>query len=112
IDWGTNTWWHAKPWGKLTTKSVSHNGKAGVKSGSFTLVKPRRLISLQAYNGGGSASTITLSCAGQPTKQATVAAGQLATISTGWTGTCSTVTISSSNGWDTNFDNLVLSAIS
>ena len=37
----------------------------------------------------------------------TVNAGQLATLATGWTGTCPTVTVTSSNGWHTNFDNLV-----
>jgi hypothetical protein len=37
-----------------------------------------------------------------------LASGEIATISTGWPGTCSTVTITSTNGWDTNFDNLVL----
>jgi hypothetical protein len=35
-----------------------------------------------------------------------VAAGQVATVTTGWTGTCTTVTVGSSNGWDTNFDDL------
>jgi hypothetical protein len=33
---------------------------------------------------------------------------QVTTIQTGWTGTCTSVTISSSNGWYTNFDDLVL----
>jgi hypothetical protein len=27
---------------------------------------------------------------------------------TGWSGACSSVTVTSSNGWDTNFDNLAL----
>jgi glucose/arabinose dehydrogenase len=104
IDWGTSQWWHSGPFGSFTTKSVSFT--AGVTSRAFTFVTPRRLVSLQAHNGGGS-TTITLSCAGKPTKTVTLAAGQSATIVTGWTGTCTTVTVSSSNGWDTNFDNLV-----
>src|SRR6185503_15249840 len=37
----------------------------------------------------------------------TVTAGQLLTLSTGWPGTCQNVTVTSSNGWNTNFDNLV-----
>ena len=37
----------------------------------------------------------------------TVNAGQLSTLTTNWTGTCPTVTVTSSNGWNTNFDNLV-----
>jgi hypothetical protein len=61
-----------------------------------------------AYNGGSTSATVTLSCAGQPTRQATVAANRLATIATGWTGTCAAVTVASSNGWDTNFDTLVV----
>ncbi|MGH2350967.1 MAG: malectin domain-containing carbohydrate-binding protein, partial [Chloroflexota bacterium] len=107
IDWGSGQWYHSGPWGSFTTKSVSFNG-GGVTSRAFTFGSPRRLVSLRAYNGGSGPSTVTLSCAGQPPKQATVAAGQVATISTGWTGTCSTVTLGSSNGWDTNFDDLVL----
>jgi len=70
-------------------------------------VTPRRLASLQAFNGGGSPATVTISCAGQPTTRVTLAANQLATIATSWTGVCSAVTISTTNSWWTNFDNLV-----
>jgi lysophospholipase L1-like esterase len=106
IDWGSSRWWHSSPWGRFTTKSISFNA-AGVTSASFTFVSPRRLQRLNAYNGGGSASTVSLSCAGQPTQTVSVAAGALVAIITGWTGTCGTVTVSSSNGWNTNFDDLV-----
>jgi hypothetical protein len=71
-------------------------------------VTPHRLVQLDAYNGGSVASTVTLSCAGQPTVTVSFPVSQLTTIATGWGGTCSTVTIGSSNGWDTNFDNLVV----
>jgi glucose/arabinose dehydrogenase len=106
IDWGTGQWWHAAPWGQFTTKSVSFRGGT-LESASFTFDIPRRLVKLDAYNGGTSATNVTLGCAGQPTKSVTLAAGQLATIETGWSGTCTTVTFGSTNGWDTNFDNLV-----
>jgi hypothetical protein len=106
IDWGSNQWFHAAPWGQFTTKSVSFNAAART-SASFTFLTPRKLVSLRAYNGGGSPSTVTLSCAGQATKTVTVPAGQLVTIQTGWAGTCGTVTVGSSNGWDTNLDDLV-----
>jgi hypothetical protein len=66
------------------------------------------VVSIDAYNGGTSASTISLGCPGQPTVPVVVAANQLTTIQTGWTGTCTTVTIVSTNGWWTNFDNLIL----
>jgi hypothetical protein len=105
IDWGTNVWWVATPWGQFTTNSISFN-RAGITSGAFSFVNPKRLVSVKAYNGGSTASTITLSCAGNTNKVQTVAAGQLLTISTGWTVGCSTVTIGSSNGWDTNLDDV------
>jgi hypothetical protein len=76
-------------------------------SGTFSFVSPRRLLGLDAVNGGSASSTITLACAGQTTATFTVTAGQLRTLSTGWTGTCQSVTVTSSNGWNTNFDNLV-----
>jgi hypothetical protein len=105
IDWGTNGWFLSAPWGGFTTKSIGFNGP-GLTSGSFTFRTPRRLVSVQAYNGGA-ATTVTLQCAGQNNKVQAISPGQLVTITTGWLGTCSSVTISSSNGWDTNFDNLV-----
>jgi hypothetical protein len=37
-----------------------------------------------------------------------VASRTTVTISTGWTGTCTSVTVGSTNGWDTNFDNFQL----
>jgi hypothetical protein len=107
INWGTGQWFLSGPFGKFTTKSVSFN-TSGVTSRSFTFVAPRRLVRLDAYNGGSGSTTITLSCAGQASKAVSVPANQVATIDTGWTGTCTTVTISSSNGWNTNFDNLVI----
>jgi hypothetical protein len=107
IDWGTNQWYLSGPYGQLTTKSVSFNGGT-ITSATFSFVSPRRLVQLDAYNGGTGPSTVSLTCAGQPTKQTTLGAQQLATVSTGWTGTCGMVTVSSTNGWDTNFDTLVL----
>jgi hypothetical protein len=106
IDWGSGSWFHSGPYGSFRTNSVSFS--QGVTSRSLTFVTPRRLVSVQAYNGGAVSSTVTLSCAGQPTKTVTLAAKQLTTIATGWAGTCPAVTIGSSNGWDTNFDNMVI----
>jgi hypothetical protein len=105
IDWGSNTWWLAGPWSQFTTNSISFNG-VGQTSAPVTFLSPRRLVRLQAYNGGTVSTTITLACAGQPTVITPVGVGQLVSIATNWTATCSSVTIGSSNGWDTNFDNL------
>jgi hypothetical protein len=108
IDWGTNKWWHSGPWGAFTTKSASFT--QGATSQTFTFMTPRRLQSVRVYNGGGVPTTVSLSCVGQTTQAQVIAAGQIATITTGWTGTCTVVTLSSTNGWDTNFDDLVYAA--
>jgi hypothetical protein len=108
INWGVNRWWLSGPWQSFTTKSVSFNGPSRT-SGVFTFMTPRRLISIQAYNGGNTATNLTFSCLGQTTRQVTLAAGQIATVDIGWTGPCSNVTITSSNGYFTNFDNMVIS---
>ena len=110
IDWGSGQWYHSGPFGSFTTKSTSFVG-GGATSGTFRFLSPRRLVRLDAYNGGASSSTITLSCAGQRDASFTVAARQLSTVNTGWTGTCPSVTVTSSNGWDTNFDNLVFDTV-
>src|SRR5207248_10538738 len=107
IDWGSGTWYQSGPTGELTTKSASFSGPA-IATGSFTFLSPRRLLSLVADNGGASATTLVLSCPGQPDVQTVVAPQQVATIQTSWTGTCGSVTIGSSNGWETNFDDLVI----
>ena len=106
IDWGSGQWYLSPPFGQLTSKSVSVG--EGRTSATFTFLTPRTLLQLDVYNGGAGPSTVSVGCAGQPTRQVTLNAGQLNTISTGWSGTCSSVTLGSSNGWDTNFDNLVI----
>jgi hypothetical protein len=105
IDWGQGSWYLSGPVRKFTTNSVSYNGP-GPTSRSFSFVGAHRLVSLDAYNDGNTSTTLTISCQGQPTVTATLAAGQTATISTGWSNSCNTVAIASSNGWITNFDNL------
>ena len=37
--------------------------------------------------------------------------GQVTHVVTNWQGTCSSVTLATSNGWDTNFDNIELSPL-
>jgi hypothetical protein len=67
-------------------------------------------VQLTAFNGGSASSTVSATCDGQSRVQITVAARQQNTLITNWAGTCSTVSIGSSNGLDTSFDNLVLDA--
>ena len=111
IDWGTNTWWLSGPYAQDSTNSVSFNG-AGPTSASFNFLVSRALLQFDAVNGGTASSMVSVSCPGQPTQQANVAAGQILAIQTQWTAACSPVTLGSTNGWDTNFDNLVIQAAS
>jgi hypothetical protein len=68
-------------------------------------------VSLRAFNGGGSAAAVTLSCVGNPEITVSVPANDMLTIATEWTANCTTVTIGSSNGWDTNFDDLTFDIV-
>jgi len=108
-NWGTNLWYLSGPFGAFTTNSVSFNG-AGPTGAPIQFVSALRLLSVDAYNGGTTSSTVSLSCAGQPTVQRTLAVKQMATIQTGWSGACSSITVGSSNGWKTNFDNVTIAA--
>jgi hypothetical protein len=107
IDWGSGQWFHSGPWKAFTTKSVSF-ARLGLTTASVTVLNGRKLLRLEAMNGGSATTTVTLSCPGQATRSVNVPPGAPTTITTNWSGPCSTVTISSSNGWDTNFDNLAL----
>jgi N-acetylneuraminic acid mutarotase len=103
IDWGTDAWFLSAPWGLFATNSISFSPAPTAES--FVFLTPRVLRSVDAYNGGG-ATTVTFACVGNPTRTQDLSAGQLLTIATGWAMPCTAVTVGSSNGWDTNFDNL------
>jgi hypothetical protein len=110
VDWGTSGWYLSSPWGLFTTNSVGFNGPAP-HSAVMTLIGSRVLVRVDAYNGATTASTVTIACAGQTTVTATVGARQLLQIPTGWSVACATITFTSTNGWDTNFDNFVLNPV-
>lgn len=106
IDWGTGAWYLSGPFGAFQNQSIGFNGP-GLTSSSFALLAPRQVVSIDAYNGG-SDTTITLHCDGQPDVSVSLGSRQLTTIQTNWSGPCSSVTVVSTNGWDTNFKNLLL----
>jgi hypothetical protein len=107
IDWGSGDWWLSGPYAQISNNSVSFNG-AGPTSASFSVLKDARLVQLDADNGGKLPSTITVACDGQPTVQLDLQPGEMKTIQTNWAAACGRVTLGSSNGWDTNFDSLVI----
>lgn len=105
VNWGTGTWFIGRPTGQFKSKNLQFTNN--VKKGSFTFVAPRRVVSIDAYNLGGAAAIVSLSCSGQTTVSVTIAASAVRTLATGWTTNCSPVTISSGNGWNMVFDSLV-----
>ena len=107
IDWGSGAWYLSGPYDQMPANSISFNG-AGPTSATFDFVSPHTLVQLDADNGGNDATTVTLACDGQPTKSVDLGSHQTTTIQTGWSGACSHVTVTSTNGWDTNFTNLVV----
>jgi phosphodiesterase/alkaline phosphatase D-like protein len=109
INWGTATWWHSAPWGGFTTKSIAF-ANSWTTTAPMTFVNPIRILRLEAYNGGDSTTTVTVTCPTQATVQVAVPAGQVRTIATGWAQACSSATIGSSNSWSTNFDNIEFDA--
>jgi hypothetical protein len=106
IDWGSSAWYLAGPYDQFGGNSISF--VEGPTSASFTFVSPRQLEQLDADNGGPDSATITLACDGQPTKSVDIDPHQTTTIQTGWSAPCTNVTITSTNGWFTNFTNLVM----
>jgi hypothetical protein len=111
IDWGDGAWYLSGPWQAINSNSVSFNGD-GISNASFNFLSPHQLVRLDAYNGDTDPSTLTLSCAGQTDKRVQLNGNEMRTIDTGWNGTCASVGISTSNGWQVNFKNLVVQSFS
>ena len=104
-NWGTGTWYVSPAWGQFTTNSISYSN-ATIRSGVVSFLSPVRLVSIEAYNGGSARSDITISCPGSNIGTFVNAGSFLKINATNWGSPCSTITITSSNGWETNFDNL------
>jgi hypothetical protein len=109
IDWGTSAtgdWYHSGPYAGFPTKSASlRNGET---QGTFSYVGGDRILVSLQLTTGWQASTVTLSCPGNPDVVVSLAPDEYRTVPTGWTVPCSSVTIASTNGWGTNYDNLLL----
>ncbi len=117
IDWGSSNtaWYYSGPWAPYdSTNSLTFVGDTSPKSATFTFIGgQRKLVSFKAVTSGTNANpniTITATCGSQSLNYAITPAnfGQLITVPTGWANTCSSVTLSSSNGGATNFDDLIV----
>jgi hypothetical protein len=102
IDWDSNTWFLSAPTGTFGSNYVRFN--SGV-SASFSFVSPRKLVRLDVYNSGLTASVVTVTCPGQLPATAAVPNQQQVTLTPGWNATCSSITLSGSS---LSFDNLVV----
>lgn len=107
IDWGTNGWWLSRPWQAFTTNSIGFNGN-GLLQGTFSLAPGKRLSSIRAYNGGTTSTNVTIACPTNPTLTMNLAAGAIQNFITQWTSSCTSVTLTTGNGWNTNFDDITL----
>lgn len=111
INWGTastSKWWIGGPYGQFPTNAISFLN-AQTTAASFTFVNPRILLGLTANNVAASGNTtLTISCTGNPNVVRTVAPAQVLQISTGWTVPCTTVSFTNSNGWNNDYDDLIV----
>jgi len=106
INWGSSGWKLSGPYQLLTTNNVTFDGR--LKTATVKFATPKQLISLRVYNGGDHKTIVSLTCPEQPKRTLELRSGMVGTMDVGWTGRCSSLTISSTNGSDTHFDDLVL----
>ncbi|WP_242588312.1 DUF4082 domain-containing protein [Corallococcus macrosporus] len=109
VQFGLNRWYIASPWGGFDTKSISFNG-GGLTQANLSFLGQRRVLGLDAFTWDTGA-TVTLSCLDQPAITFPLTAGAITHLVPTWTTPCSVLTVKTSNGWDTNFDNLELSPL-
>ena len=106
INWGNN-WFVARPTNQFTTPNL-HMGSVFDTSRSFSFLTPQRLLRVDMVNHGSTPSTVSFACSGNPTAATIVPAAGTAVLTTAWTTPCTTVTVTSSNGWVVHYDNLVI----
>jgi uncharacterized delta-60 repeat protein len=111
INWGSGMWDVDGPISTDSTNSISFHTST-VTNGTFAFLTSQVLISTQIYSNSSTTAMITLSCSGDPTVSAQVSPNTSALLVTNWTVPCTTVTVTSSNSWNTNLDNLVYSSTS
>jgi hypothetical protein len=110
ITWGANIWDVDGPLAADSTNSISFHSST-VTGEAFSFVTPQVLLSTQIVSNSNITAMVTLSCVGNPTVDAQVAPGAIATLTTYWQKPCTTVTVTSSNSWNANLDNLIYSSI-
>jgi hypothetical protein len=105
IDWGPGAWQIGAPSGKFGTFTLALSSPAPERT-AFRFVDPVVFVGMDAYNGGESDATITVSS--PETREATfvLKPGELRRIRTGWRDPSSRVDFAIPNGEAIRFDNL------
>jgi hypothetical protein len=110
IQWGTSAWYYSGPQRGFNGNNIGFRD-AATSSGTFILPGGTHLVSIRANNPNDSentvAATVTVSCSGQPTVSQSVPLNATVTLTTNWSAPCNVVTVTTSNNWHTNFDDLV-----
>lgn len=107
VTWEGTSWAISGPWERLDSQSLAFRSQA-ITQGTISFSQSTSIVSVVAYNGGTQTSRVEVTCGSQSKVMDVVQKANPVTITTGFSGTCRTATLRSSNGWDTNFDNLVL----
>jgi hypothetical protein len=98
IDWGSGQWRWESAYGVDPTRHAFFASQTG-RSRTFKFSPgPRRLVSLRVFTGVSGTLTLT-DDAGQSKTQA-ISANQLVTVTTAWTRSSTTVTVSFTSGWE------------
>lgn len=110
LTWPKNTFVISNAVGPFTTKNLGY--KSGATNNILTVPSPKKFVSLQVYNSGTFAATITVRCdsdaQSNPQKTTQIGAGQSTTITTGWNTYCNKVKLTSTNLPNIRYDNFVL----
>lgn len=109
MDWGTGAWDVDGPIATNTTNSISFHSNS-VTGGTFSFASPSVLLSTGIYSNSNQTALITLSCSGNAPVSMQVPPNTTTALTTNWISPCTTVTVTSSNSWNTNLDNLVYSS--
>jgi len=105
IDWGTRTWQIGTPFGKFSTFTLQlANTKAD--RADFSFYAPRIFVGIDAYNGGDSDATVTISCPEIREVSFTLKPGELRRLRTAWHDPSSRVSFKITKGEVLRFDNL------
>jgi hypothetical protein len=105
IEWGAGQWQINVPQGGFGTFNLALSDRKAEGS-DFRFYAPRVFVGVDVYNGGTSASTLTIHCPELREVTFTIKPGELKRLRTGWQDPSSRVFFDFKNGEGLEFDNL------